>query len=148
MNLIQGFFIISNVLVIICDMKRITTFIIYLIFTLNTALADTIDSNEYISELNIPWKNGYNFEWWSELLSATKGILARAVEFLPMLILIVLLLACVKIIFDWDGKAWLKRIKYILIWVWLMILAVYLVNILSTIFFWHPVLNIHLNRWY
>lgn len=99
-----------------------------------------------MSQMNVPGRNWYNFGWWNELLIIAKDILARAVDYLPMLILIVLLLACVKIIFDWDWKAWLKRIKYVLIWVWLMILAVYLVNILSTIFFWHPVLNIHLNR--
>lgn len=102
-----------------------------------------------MSMIDAPWKNWYyDFEWWSDLLIIVKEILARAVEYLPMLVLIVLLLACVKIIFDWDGKAWLKRIKYVLIWVWLMILAVYLVNILSTIFFWHPVLNINFHRWY
>lgn len=106
-------------------------------FFWNTGVIDLIDA---------PGKNWYNFEWLEELLLVAKEILSRAVEYLPMLILIVLLLACVKIIFDWDGKAWFKRIKYVLIWVWLMILAVYLVNILSTIFFWHPILNIHINR--
>ena len=100
-----------------------------------------------ISLLDIPGKNWYYFEWWNELIIVAKEILARAIEYLPVIILAVLLLACVKIIFDWDWKEWLKRIKYILIWVGLMILSVYLVNILSTIFFWHPVLNINFHSW-
>ena len=129
------------------NMKKIMSFILYMLFMFNITLADTID-NPYIEWLNLPWINEYSFEWWNELLILAKDILARAIQYLPLIVLIVLLLACIKIIFDWDWKAWLKRIKYILIWVALMILSIYLVNILSSIFFWHPVLNIHLDRWY
>ena len=128
--------------------KRIVTVI--LLFTWNIAIADTLNDpyNEYISDLNLPGISTYNYEWSNEILITAKEILARALEYLPMLVLILLLLACIKIIFDWDGKAGLKRIKYIIIWIALMIVSIYVVNILSTIFFWHPVLNIHLNRWY
>ena len=129
------------------NMKKIMSFILYMLFMFNITLADTID-NPYIEWLNLPWINEYSFEWWNELLILAKDILARAIQYLPLIVLIVLLLACIKIIFDWDWKAWLQRIKYILIWVALMILSIYIVNILSSIFFWHPVLNIHLNRWY
>ena len=129
------------------NMKKIMSFIIYVLFIFNITLADTLD-NPYVEWLNLPWINEYSFEWWNELLILAKDILARAIQYLPLIVLIVLLLACIKIIFDWDWKAWLKRIKYILIWVALMILSIYIVNILSSIFFWHPVLNIHLNRWY
>ena len=131
-------------------MKKIISFVIYLLFTLNITLADVFEDpyNEYISGLNLPGTTNYNFNWWNELIIMAKEILTRALEYLPMLVLIVLLLACIKIIFDWDWKAWFKRIKYILIWVWLMILSIYVINILSSIFFWHPVLNIHLNRRY
>lgn len=129
------------------NMKKIMSFIIYVLFIFNITLADTLD-NPYVEWLNLPWINEYSFEWWNELLILAKDILARAIQYLPLIVLIVLLLACIKIIFDWDWKAWLKRIKYILIWVVLMILSIYIVNILSSIFFWHPVLNIHLNRWY
>lgn len=123
---------------------------IVLFFTSNITLADTLNDpyNEYISGLNLPWITEYSYEWSNELLIIAKEILARAIEYLPMLVLILLLLACIKIIFDWDGKAWLKRIKYIIIWVVLMILSIYVINILSSIFLWHPVLNINLNRWY
>ena len=123
---------------------------IVLFFISNITLADTLNDpySEYISGLNLPGINEYNYEWSNELLIIAKEILARAIEYLPMLVLILLLLACIKIIFDWDEKAWLKRIKYIIIWVVLMILSIYVINILSTIFLWHPVLNIHLNRWY
>lgn len=128
--------------------KRIVTVI--LLFTWNIAIADTLNDpyNEYISDLNLPGISTYNYEWSNELLITAKEILARALEYLPMLVLILLLLACIKIIFDWDWKAGLKRIKYIIIWIALMIVSIYVVNILSTIFFWHPVLNIHLNGWY
>ena len=123
---------------------------IVLFFTSNITLADTLNDpyNEYISGLNLPWITEYSYEWSNELLIIAKEILARAIEYLPMLVLILLLLACIKIIFDWDGKAWLKRIKYIIMWVVLMILSIYVINILSSIFLWHPVLNINLNRWY
>ena len=131
-------------------MKKIITFIIYILFTLSITFADEFDNpyDEYVEWINLPWINDYNFEWWNELLILAKDILARAIQYLPLIVLIVLLLACIKIIFDWDWKAWLKRIKYVLIWVALMILSIYVINILSSIFFWHPVLNIHLNRWY
>lgn len=130
-------------------MKRIIVLLI-LLFTSNITLADTISEpyNEYISGLNLPGIAEYSYEWSNELIVIAREILARAIEYLPMLVLILLLLACIKIIFDWDWKAWLKRIKYILIWIALMILSIYVINILSTIFLWHPVLNIHLNRWY
>lgn len=130
-------------------MKK-TIIILTLLFMLNTTLADTISEpyNEYISDLNLPGITTYNYEWSNELLIIAREILTRAIEYLPMLILVLLLLACIKIIFDWDGKAWLKRIKYILIWIVLMIISIYVINILSTIFLWHPVLNIHLNRRY
>ena len=105
-------------------------------------------NNNIISQLDIPGKNWYDFTWIDDIVMTLKNILARAIEYIPMIVLIVLFLACFKIIFQWDWKDWLKRIKYILIWVALMILSVYIVNILSAIFFWHPVLNIHLNRWY
>jgi len=105
-------------------------------------------NNSIISQLDIPGKNWYDFTWIDDIVMTLKNILARAIEYIPMIVLIVLFLACFKIIFQWDWKDWLKRIKYILIWVALMILSVYIVNILSTIFFGHPVLNIHLNRWY
>lgn len=132
-------------------MKKIITFIIYILFTLNITFADNNFDNpydEYVEWINLPGINDYSFEWWNELLILAKDILARAIQYLPLIVLIVLLVACIKIIFDWDWKAWLKRIKYVLIWVALMILSIYVVNILSSIFFWHPVLNIHLNRWY
>lgn len=131
-------------------MKKIISFVLYLLITLNITLADVFEDpyNEYISGLNLPWNTNYNFNWWNELIIMAKEILTRALEYLPMLVLIVLLLACIKIIFDWDWKAWFKRIKYILIWVWLMILSIYVINILSSIFFWHPVLNINFHRWY
>jgi len=131
-------------------MKKIILFIAYLLSTLDMALADSINTfdpyNEIIYEINPPWINWYNFDRRWNILYIAKEILARAISVLPMLILVLLLLACIKIIFEWDGKAWLKRIKYILIWVALMILSVYLVNILSTIFFWYPVLNINFSR--
>ena len=127
------------------NMKKIMSFIIYVLFIFNITLADTLD-NPYVEWLNLPWINEYSFEWWNELLILAKDILARAIQYLPLIVLIVLLLACIKIIFDWDWKAWLKRIKYILIWVALMILSIYIVNILSSIFFWHPVLNINFHR--
>ena len=131
-------------------MKKIITFVIYILFTLNITFADEFANpyDEYVGWINLPWIKSYSFEWWNELLIIIKDILARAIQYLPLIVLVVLLLACIKIIFDWDWKAWLKRIKYVLIWVALMILSIYVVNILSSIFFWHPVLNIHLNRWY
>lgn len=131
-------------------MKRIIRFAIYILLMINTTFADTFEDpySEYVSWLNLPGITTYDFEWGNELLIIAKEILARAIQYLPMVILVVLLLACIKIIFDWDWKAWLKRIKYILIWVGLMILSIYIVNILSTIFFWHPILNINLHRRY
>ncbi len=131
-------------------MKKIAISILYILSMINITLADTFQDpyNEYISGFNLPGTTNYNFNWWNDLIIMAKEILTRALEYLPMLVLIVLLLACIKIIFDWDGKAWFKRIKYILIWVWLMILSIYVINILSSIFFWHPVLNINFHRWY
>ena len=131
-------------------MKKIIRFAIYILLMINTTFADTFQDpyNDYVSWLNLPGITEYEFEWGNELLIMAKEILARAIQYLPMVILVVLLLACIKIIFDWDWKAWLKRIKYILIWVGLMILSIYIVNILSTIFFWHPVLNINFHRRY
>lgn len=99
-----------------------------------------------VSWINLPWITKYNWEWWNELLIMAKVIFGRALEYLPMLVLILLLLACVKIIFEWDWKSGFKRIKYILIWVALMILSIYVMNILSTIISWYPLINIHLNR--
>ena len=135
---------------IIISITPITTLL------LTTCFSEKI-SNDYntyfwnediMSQLNVPGKNWYNFNWLNDIVTMAKEILARAIEYIPMIVLVVLLLACLKIIFDGDWKDWLKRIKYIAIWIALMILSVYVVNILSTIFFWHPVLNIHLNRWY
>ncbi len=131
-------------------MKKIIRFVIHILLMINTTFADTFQDpyNDYVSWLNLPGITEYEFEWGNELLIMAKEILARAIQYLPMVVLVVLLLACIKIIFDWDWKAWLKRIKYILIWVGLMILSIYIVNILSTIFFWHPVLNINFHRRY
>ena len=131
-------------------MKKIISFIISILYISNISLADTFSNpyNDYVAELDFPGVHGYNYSWWGEILMFAKEILARAIQYLPMLVLVLLLLACIKIIFDWDWKAWLKRIKYILLWVALMILSIYILNILSSIFFWHPVLNIHLNRLY
>lgn len=131
-------------------MKKIIRFAIHILLMINTTFADTFQDpyNDYVSWLNLPGITEYEFEWGNELLIMAKEILARAIQYLPMVVLVVLLLACIKIIFDWDWKAWLKRIKYILIWVGLMILSIYIVNILSTIFFWHPVLNINFHRRY
>lgn len=100
-----------------------------------------------MSSLDIPGKNWYNFEWWNELLVMATKLLAMAVEYLPIVVLILLLLACIRIIFNWDGKEWLKRIKYVIVWLGLTILVIYIINILTTIYFWHPVINIHLNRY-
>jgi len=131
-------------------MKKIITFIIYILSTFSVTFAEKLDNpyDEYVEWINLPWTNNYSFEWWNELLIIAKDILTRAIQYLPLIVLIVLLLACIKIIFDWDWKAWLKRIKYVLIWVALMILSIYIINILSSIFFWHPVLNINFHRWY
>ena len=101
-----------------------------------------------VSWINLPWIVEYNFEWWNELLILAKNLFNRALEYLPMLVLVLLLLACLKMIFEWDWKAWFKRIKYILIWVALMILSIYVMNIVSTIISWYPLINIHLNRRY
>ena len=105
--------------------------------------------SEYVSGINLPWIVEYDLEreWSDNLLLIAKEMLARAIQYLPMLVLVVLLLACIKIIFEWDWKEWLKRIKYILIWVALMIICIYVVNILSTIFMWHALLNINFHRW-
>lgn len=143
-------------------MKRIIIYIVYIfsllwISSLNsvcfgdniTTKTNTITPyNEYISDINLPWIVEYNYDWWDELLQIAKNVLNRALEYLPMLILILLLFACLKIIFDWDWKEWFKRIKYILIWVAVMILSIYVMNIVSTIFTWYPVLNIHINRFF
>jgi len=105
--------------------------------------------SQAVSWINLPWLTSYDWDWWSDaLLIMLKTLFNRAIEYLPMLVLVLLLLACVKIIFEWDWKAWFKRIKYILIWVALMILSIYVMNIVSTIISWHPLINIHLNRWY
>lgn len=103
---------------------------------------------EYVSGINLPWLVDYNYEWGNELLIIAKNIFNRALEYLPMLILILLLLACLKMIFEWDGKAWFKRIKYILIWVAIMILSIYIMNVVSTILSWYPLINIHFNKLY
>jgi len=105
--------------------------------------------SEYVSGISLPWIVEYDLEreWSDNLLLIAKEMLARAIQYLPMLVLVVLLLACIKIIFEWDWKEWLKRIKYILIWVALMIICIYVVNILSTIFMWHALLNINFHRW-
>lgn len=103
---------------------------------------------EYVSEINLPWLVEYNYGWWNELLIIAKNIFNRALEYLPMLVLILLLLACLKIIIEWDWKSWFKRIKYILIGVAIMILSIYIMNVVSTIISWYPLINIHFNRWY
>ena len=103
---------------------------------------------EYVLWLNLPWLADYNYDGWNELLIIAKNIFNRALEYLPMLILILLLLACLKIIIEGDWKAWFKRIKYILIGVAIMILSIYIMNILSTIISWYPLINIHFNRRY
>ncbi len=136
-------------------MKKIiiTTLSTILIFTINFCFSYDNDKlntfylhDEYISDINLPWIKEYNYGWWNQLFLIAKEIFYRALEYLPLLILIMLLLACLKIIFDWDGKAWFKRIKYILIWIALMILSIYTMNIISTIFVWYPILklNFHL----
>ena len=103
---------------------------------------------EAVSWINLPWIVEYDWEWWNELLLIAKNLFARALEYLPMLVLVLLLFACIKIIFEWDWKAWFKRIKYILIWVALMILSIYVMNIISTIISGYPLINIHLNGLY
>lgn len=103
---------------------------------------------EYVSGINLPWLVDYNYYGWNELLIIAKNIFNRALEYLPMLILILMLLACLKIIFDGDWKAWFKRIKYILIGVAIMILSIYIMNIVSTIISWYPLINIHFNKLY
>ena len=103
---------------------------------------------EYVSWINLPWLVDYNYYGWNELLIIAKNIFNRALEYLPMLILILLLLACLKIIFDGDWKVWFKRIKYILIGVAIMILSIYVMNVVSTIISWYPLINIHFNKWY
>lgn len=113
------------------------------VYVLNPKIWDP----EAVSWINLPWIVKYDWEWWDDLLILAKDMLNRAIEYLPMLVLILLLLACVKIIFDWDWKEWLKRIKYIIIWVVLMIICIYVMNILSTIIVWHPVLNINFHKW-
>ena len=136
-------------------MKKIiiTTLSTILMFTLNFCFSYDNDKlntfylhDEYISDINLPWIKEYNYWWWNQLFLIAKEIFYRALEYLPLLILIMLLLAFLKIIFDWDGKAWFKRIKYILIWIALMILSIYTMNIISTIFVWYPILklNFHL----
>lgn len=101
-----------------------------------------------VSWINLPWITEYNWEWWNELLIMAKRIFNRALEYLPVLVLILLLFACLKMIFEWDWKSWFKRIKYILIWVAIMILSIYIMNVVSTIISWYPIINIHFNRWY
>lgn len=113
---------------------------------MNTIFADP--KTEYVSELDLPWINWEIPTWTDQLIDLVKEIIARFIEYLPMLVLILLLLACLKIIFDWDVKEWGKRIKYILIGVWLMILSIYIVNLLSTITTWAPLINIRLNRFF
>ena len=55
-------------------MKKIISFAIYLLFTLNITLADIFEDpyNEYISGLNLPWNTDYNFNWWNELIIMAK----------------------------------------------------------------------------
>lgn len=105
---------------------------------------------EYVSWLDVPWvSEWWDFSTWSDqILDLTKEIIARFIEYIPMIVLVLLLLACVKIIFDWDAKEWWKRIKYILIGVWLMILSVYVVNVISTITTWAPLINIRLHKYF
>ena len=74
-------------------------------------------NTEYVSGINLPWLRDYDYYWWNELLIIAKNIFNRALEYLPMLILILLLLACLKIIFDGDWKVWFKRIKSNKIWI-------------------------------
>lgn len=105
-------------------------------------------NTEYVEWINLPWLIDYDYYWWNELLIIAKNIFNRALEYLPMLVLILLLLACLKMIIEGDWKESLKRIKYILIWVAIMILSIYILNIVSTIISWYPLINIHFNKMY
>ena len=105
-------------------------------------------NTEYVEWINLPWLIDYDYYWWNELLIIAKNIFNRALEYLPMLVLILLLLACLKMIIEGDWKESLKRIKYILIWVAIMILSIYILNIVSTIISWYPLININFNKMY
>jgi len=103
--------------------------------------------NAFVSWLDLPWIKDFDYtSGWDEIIYLLKEILARLIEYLPMIVLVLLLLACIKIIFDWDAKEWWKRIKYILIGVWLMIICIYIVNVISTIMTWMPLIHINFHR--
>lgn len=109
----------------------------------------TNPKTEYVSWLDLPGIKEIDYSaWWGEILELVKEIIARFIEYLPMIVLILLLLACVKIIFDWDLKEWWKRIKYILIGVALMFLCIYIVNIISTIMTWAPLIHIQFHKYF
>lgn len=103
---------------------------------------------KYVSWINIPWITDYDVLSLGSLMVTVKYLFNRIIEYLPMLILVLLLFACLKLIIDWDWKAWFKRFKYILIWVAIMILSIYALNIISTMVSGYPLINIRVNRLY
>lgn len=97
--------------------------------------------SDYIKWLSIPWTQDLQ---WNKLIIIGKNLLYEIIQRFPVLILILLLINCFKIIKDWDKKNWFKSIKYIIIWILLLFVWIYIINLISRYYTWHEIINLNL----
>lgn len=97
--------------------------------------------SDYIKWLSIPWTQDLQ---WNKLIIIGKNLLYEIIQRFPVLILILLLINCFKIIKDWDKKNWFKSIKYIIIWILLLFVWIYIINLISRYYKWHEIINLNL----